>query len=122
MCRQVETTQSNALLSFTNVTIATLLSSKHFKILAVNFNRVCSVFASDHRVTDQCGFFFLGLNLEYVFQEQSHSSLHSGRSLAWDHVCGDIDDPCCIIANPCDVVAIPEVIGGCAFADRCATR
>ena len=64
--------------------------------------------------------------LEFFFQEQSYSSLHSGRSLAWDHVCGDIDDPCdaiadfCgIIANfcgvtadPCGVVATPEAIGG----------
>ena len=29
---------------------------------------------------------------EIVFQEQSYSGLHSGRSLAWDHVCGDIGD------------------------------
>ena len=64
--------------------------------------------------------------LEFVFQEQSYSSLHSGQSLAWDHVCGDIDDPCgvigdfCrVIANPCRVIAdprvivtIPETIGG----------
>ena len=52
--------------------------------------------------------------LEFVFQEQSYSSLHSGWSSAWDHVRGDIDDPCA-------VVAIPEVIGGRAVADRCAT-
>ena len=70
--------------------------------------------------------------LEFVFQEQSYSSLHSGRSLSWDHVRGDIDDPCgviadfcgviadfsgviadfCgVIADPCGVVAIPEAIG-----------
>ena len=30
--------------------------------------------------------------LEFFFQEQSYSSLHSGRSLTWDHVRGDIDD------------------------------
>ena len=69
--------------------------------------------------------------LEFVFQEQSYSSLHSGRSLAWDHVRGDIGDPCgaianfCIvIADPCGVVAILEVIGGRAVgdADRCATH
>ena len=68
---------------------------------------------------------------EIVFQEQSYSSLHSGRSLAWDHFCGDIDDPCGVIANfcgviaafcgvigdPCDVVTIPEAIGGHAVAD-----
>ena len=42
--------------------------------------------------------------LEFVFQEQSYSSIHSGRSLAWDHVRGDIDHPC--------GVAIPEAIGG----------
>ena len=74
--------------------------------------------------------------LEFFFQEQSYSSLHSGWSLAWDHVRGDIDDPCgaiadfcgviadlrvviadlCIvIADPCGVVAIPEAIGVCAL-------
>ena len=70
--------------------------------------------------------------LEFFFQEQSYSSLHSGRSLAWDHVRGDIDDPCgaiadfygiiadfCgVITDPCSVVAIPEAIGGRAGADR----
>ena len=69
--------------------------------------------------------------LEFFFQEQSYSSLHSGRSLARDHVRGDIDDPCgaiadfcgviadfCgVIADPCSVVAIPEAIGGPAGAD-----
>ena len=70
--------------------------------------------------------------LEFFFQEQSYSSLHSGRSSAWDHVRGNIDDPCgaiadfcVVIADPCGVVAIPEAseaIGGCAFADRCATH
>ena len=57
--------------------------------------------------------------LEFFFQEQSYFSLHSGRSLAWDHVRGDIDDPCgaiadfCgVIADPCGVVAIHEAIGG----------
>ena len=61
-------------------------------------------------------------SLEIVFQEQSYSSLHSGRSLAWDHFCGDIADsygvipnfcsiiadPCSVIADPCGVVLIPE--------------
>ena len=63
--------------------------------------------------------------LEFFFhQEQSYSSLHSGRSLAWDHVRGDIDDPCgaiadfCgVISDPCGIVAIPDVIGGRAVAD-----
>ena len=64
--------------------------------------------------------------LEFFFQEQSYSSLHSGQSSAWDHVRGDIDDPCGAIADfcgviadfcgvnadPCGVVAIPEAIGG----------
>ena len=66
--------------------------------------------------------------LEFLFQEQSYSSLHSGRSSAWDHVRGDIEDPCVAIADfcganadPCGVVAIPEVIGGRAVADA-ATR
>ena len=63
--------------------------------------------------------------LEIVFQEQSYSSLHSGRGLAWDHFRGDIDDPCGIIADFCGVIAdpcgvtIPKVIGD---ADRCATH
>ena len=43
--------------------------------------------------------------LEFFFQEQSYSSLHSGRRLAWDHVHGDIDDPCGAIANFCGVIA-----------------
>ena len=43
--------------------------------------------------------------LEFFFQEQSYSSLNSGRSLAWDHVRGDIDDPCGAIANFCGVIA-----------------
>ena len=62
--------------------------------------------------------------LEFFFQEQSYSSLLSGFSLAWDHVRGDIDDPCgaiadfCgVIADPCGVVAIPEAIGGRAVVD-----
>ena len=37
--------------------------------------------------------------LEFFFQEQSYSSLHSEQSLAWDHVRGDIDDPCGAIAD-----------------------
>ena len=45
--------------------------------------------------------------LEFVFQEQSYSSLHSGRSLAWDHVRGDIDDHCGAIADSCGVIADP---------------
>ena len=67
--------------------------------------------------------------LEFVFQEQSYSSLHSEWSLAWDHVCGDIDDPCganadfCrVIANPCGVVAIPEAISGRAMRRRRSLR
>ena len=44
-------------------------------------------------------------HLEFFFQEQSYSSLYSGRSLAWDHVRGDIDDSCGAIANFCGVVA-----------------
>ena len=83
--------------------------------------------------------------LEFVFQEQNYSCLHSGQSLAWDHFRGDIDDPCGVIANffgvitdpcgviadpcgviadpcgviadPCGVVAIPEVTGSHAVAD-----
>ena len=43
--------------------------------------------------------------LEFFFQEQSYSSLHSGWSLAWDHVRSDIDDPCGTIADFCGVIA-----------------
>ena len=55
-------------------------------------------------------------------------------SLAWDHLCGDIDDICGITADFCEVIAdpwlpakflrIPEAIGGRAVgdADRCATH
>ena len=50
--------------------------------------------------------------LEFFFQEQSYSSLHLGQSLAWDHVRGDIDDPCGAIADFCGVIAIPEAIDG----------
>ena len=76
--------------------------------------------------------------LEFVFQEHSYSSLHSGRSLAWDHVRGNIDDPgggitdfcrvianfCEVIADPCGIAVIPEAIGGClgSNADHCVTR
>ena len=41
-------TQSNAMLRSTNVAIATFLSSKHFKISSVNFNRARSVLAPDY--------------------------------------------------------------------------
>ena len=80
--------------------------------------------------TDSLSSIYLLLNrspstpLEFVFQEQGYSSLHSGWSLAWDHVRGDIDDPCGAIADPCGVVAICETIGGrrCGDAVRCATH
>ena len=69
--------------------------------------------------------------LQFIFQEQSYSSLQYGRSLAWDYFRGDIDDPCgiitdfCgIITDPCSiivnthgVVAIPEAIGSCEVTD-----
>ena len=45
--------------------------------------------------------------LEFFFQEQSYSSIHSGWSLAWDHVRSDIDDPCGAIADFCGVIADP---------------
>ena len=35
---------------------------------------------------------------------QSYSSLHSEQSLAWNHVRGDIDDPCGAIADFCRVI------------------
>ena len=74
------------------------------------------------------GGIYLHSSLEIVFQKQSYSSLHSGWSLASDHIRGYIDDPCGIIADFCGVIAdhcyvvtIPEVIGGCAVADHCVT-
>ena len=74
------------------------------------------------RIGDRAATDRLRAPLEFFFQEQSYSSLHSGRSSAWDHVRGDIDDPCGAIADfcgviadfcgvnadPCGVVAIPE--------------
>ena len=55
--------------------------------------------------------------LEFVFPEQSYSSLHSRQSLAWDHIRGNLNDPCGVIADfggviadPCGVVAIPEAM------------
>ena len=65
--------------------------------------------------------------LEFLFQEQSYSSLHSGRSSACDHFRGDIDDPCGVIADFCGVTAdfcgvIADPCGVAAIADRCATR
>ena len=74
-----------------------------------------------------------GSPLEVVFQEQSYSSLHSGRSLAWDHFRGDIINPFGVIADPCSIIADPcgiVVLWGdwwprglrCGNADRCATH
>ena len=67
-----------------------------------------------------------GAPLEFFFQEQSYSSLHSGRSLAWDHVHGDIDDPCGAIADFCGVVAdfcgvVADPCGAAAIGARAAT-
>ena len=54
------------------------------------------------------------------------SSLHSGWSLARDHIGGDLADPCGVIADFCSViactvgyVAIGDSAG--ADADRCMT-
>ena len=72
--------------------------------------------------------------LEFVFYEQSYSSLHSGQSLARDHIRGDIDDPCGtiadfsgVIANFCRVIADPWGDRKlrdrrCGDGDRCAIR
>ena len=54
--------------------------------------------------------------LEFFFQEQSYSSLHSGWSLAWDHVRGAIADFCGVVADFCGVVADP--CGAVAIGDR----
>ena len=109
------------------------------------WRRICSLLGIASRRHSGWVRGWLWSPLEFVFQEQSYSSLHSGRSLAWDHVCGDIDDPCgviadfcgaiadfcgaiadfcgviadfCgVIADPFGVVAIPEAIGGRAVAD-----
>ena len=58
--------------------------------------------------------------LEFFFQEQSYSSLHSGLSLAWDHVRSDINDTYGAIADFCEIItvgAIPEAIFGSMVAD-----
>ena len=59
-----------------------------------------------------------------VFQEQSYSSLHSGRYRDINDPCGVIADFCRVIADPCSIVAIPEAISGCAVgdADCCTTH
>ena len=59
--------------------------------------------------------------LEFVFQEQSYSSLHSRQSLAWDHFCSDIDDPNGVIADFCRI-ADPFAGRQCGNGDRCMTR
>ena len=55
--------------------------------------------------------------MEFVFLEQSYANLHSGRSLAWDHVRGDIDVPCGAITNFCGIIADPWAISGRTVAD-----
>ena len=52
----------------------------------------------------------LGAPLEFFFEGQSYSSLHSGRSLAWDHVCGNIDDPSGAIAISAELSPIPAAL------------
>ena len=75
----------------------------------------------------------MGAPLEFFFQEQSYSSLHAGRSSAWDHVRGDIEDPCSpspISAEVSPISAVLMVIPAALSrslrrsedADRCATR
>ena len=63
--------------------------------------------------------------LEFIFLEQSYSSLHSGQSLAWDHVRGDIDDPAAPSPISAELLPIPAVLSRSlrrsAAADRCAT-
>ena len=56
--------------------------------------------------------------LEFFFQEQSYSSLHSGWSLAWDidDSCGAIADFCGFVADFCGVVTDP--CGAFAIGDR----
>ena len=84
-----------------------------------------------HYSKSLCGcFIHANAPSEIIFEEQSYSSLHSGRSLEWDHFRGDIADFCGIIANFCGVIAdpcdvtIPEVISGrrCGNTDRCVTH
>ena len=53
--------------------------------------------SGDLETTELFGTPHLETPLEFFFQEQSYSSLHSGQSLAWDHVRGGIDDPCGIV-------------------------
>ena len=49
--------------------------------------------------------------LEIVFQEESYSCLNSGQSLAWDHFCGVIANPCDVITDLCGIITIPAPIG-----------
>ena len=73
----------------------------------------------------------LQIRLEFVFQEQSYSTLYSEWSSAWDHFRGNIDvplgiitdfcgvlgNPYGIIAYPCGIVTIPEAIGSRVVGD-----
>ena len=71
--------------------------------------------------------FYMATPLVFVFQEQSYYSLHSARSLAWDHSGSDIDYPCGVIANFCGVIADPAALlrslrrSAVADANRCTT-
>ena len=47
---------------------------------------------------------------QFVLEEQSYSSLHSGWSLACDYFRSDI-------ANPCSIIRIPEAIGSRTVVD-----
>ena len=43
--------------------------------------------------------------------------METSWSLAWDHFCRDIDDPCGVIADSCGIVMIPEAIGSSSVPD-----
>ena len=47
---------------------------------SVDHSAMWSQYHKDHSLTES------QTPLEFVFQEQSYSSFHSGRSLGWDHI------------------------------------
>ena len=65
---------------------------------------------------------------EIVFQEQSYSSPHSGRSSAWDRFRGNINGPCASSPISAELSPIPAALSqplrrsAVADPDHCATH
>ena len=61
-----------------------------------------------------CG---VGITPQMCNRVTNHADMSTFSKQAWDHVRGDIDDPCGAIADFCGVIAIPEAIDGRAGTD-----